>query len=200
MPHKWGQRADNLNKSMMMVFIISNQIIIPKINKDNYGIFEQLERRASMSNMNPDYSRSYKNSLNSNINKVISDLKEGSDIEGVVLVEGRDRVIECNMPYEKFCRIEIPELIDNLENGKDLALSQHQSGVLKQHILDYNEYKVLAKRLEDDLTLLVLLQNRGYVSLAMLDVEISTRRISEILRVHSSKDSTSSLDSYTNAP
>ncbi|UCG70494.1 MAG: hypothetical protein JSV09_05620 [Thermoplasmata archaeon] len=166
---------------MITLFIVSNQIIIPKNNKDNDEVLRLQIWRICMSQMGFDYSNSQNKPLNSNINRVISDLKEGSDIEGVVLVEGRDKIIECNMPYEKFCKVEIPELIDTLESRNRLSFNHNHNGILEQYVIDYNEYKVLAKKLENDLTLLVLLQNRGYVSLAMLDIEISTRRISEIL-------------------
>jgi hypothetical protein len=50
-----------------------------------------------------------------------------------------------------------------------------------QRIFEYNGFKVLAKKLRDKLTLLVLLRKRGYVSLAMLDIENSIRRIDEIM-------------------
>lgn len=111
---------------------------------------------------------------------VVSDLRQGSDIEGAVIVYGREEIIACDLPESTNYEAEIPEILALLkEDG--YSSSEHDKGMFSQHILDYNGYKVLAKKLKEKLTLLVLLKKRGYISLAMLDIENSIRRIYEIL-------------------
>lgn len=49
-------------------------------------------------------------------------------------------------------------------------------------IKDHNGVKILIKELENDLTLFVILQKYGYISLAMIDIENSIRSIEEIFK------------------
>lgn len=114
------------------------------------------------------------------LKKVVSDLRKGSDIEGAVIVDGREEIIACDLPEGTNYEAEIPEILAMLEED-GYAPGEHQKGLFAQRIFDYNGYKVLAKKLKDKLTLLVLLKKRGYISLAMLDIENSIRRIYEIL-------------------
>jgi predicted regulator of Ras-like GTPase activity (Roadblock/LC7/MglB family) len=112
---------------------------------------------------------------------VVSDLKKGSDIEGAVLVDEEDAIIASALPENKNYEEEIPDILDLLEERGDFSPSEHHNAMFAQQVFDYNGFKVLAKKLRDELTLLVLLKKRGYVSLAMLDIENSIRRIDEIM-------------------
>jgi len=112
---------------------------------------------------------------------VVSDLRKGSDIEGAVIVDGKEAIIACDLPVGTNYEREIPEILALLEEEHGYAPSEHHKVMFAQRIFDYNGYKVLAKKLKEKLTLLVLLQKRGYISLAMLDIENSIRKINEIL-------------------
>lgn len=112
---------------------------------------------------------------------VVSDLRKGSDIEGAVIVDGREEIIACDLPESTNCEAEIHEILTLLEEKHGYSPGEHEEGMFSQRIFDYNGYKVLAKKLKKKLTLLVLLKKRGYISLAMLDIENSIRRIYEIL-------------------
>jgi predicted regulator of Ras-like GTPase activity (Roadblock/LC7/MglB family) len=114
------------------------------------------------------------------LKKVVSDLRKGSDIEGAVIVDEKEAIIACDLPESTNYEAEIPEILAIFEED-GYAPSEHQKGMFAQSIFDYNGYKVLAKKLKKKLTLLVLLKKRGYISLAMLDIENSIRRIYEIL-------------------
>lgn len=115
------------------------------------------------------------------LKKVVSDLRKGSDIEGAVIVDEKEAIIACDLPESTNYEAEIPEILAMLKGEDGYAPSKHQKGMFAQNIFDYNGHKVLAKKLKEKLTLLVLLKKRGYISLAMLDIENSIRIIYEIL-------------------
>jgi len=117
----------------------------------------------------------------SRLKEVISDLKEGRDIEGALLVDEEDAIIASALPENPKYEAEIPEIMALLEKYDSFSPIKNHSTMFAQRIFEYNGFKVLAKKLRDKLTLLVLLRKRGYVSLAMLDIENSIRRINEIM-------------------
>lgn len=116
----------------------------------------------------------------SRLKKVLSDLKEAKDIEGAVLIEGKGAIIACDLPDGTNYEAEIPKILALIEELGDYALSKRGKTMFAQCIFDYNGCKMLVKRLKN-FTLLVMLQKRGYIGLAMLDIENSIRRIDEIL-------------------
>lgn len=115
------------------------------------------------------------------LKEVISDLKEGRDIEGALLVDEEDDIIASALPENPKYEAEIPEILALLEKFDSSSPIKNHNTMFAQRIFEYNGFKVLAKKLRDKLTLLVLLRKRGYVSLAMLDIENSIRRIDEIM-------------------
>ncbi len=115
------------------------------------------------------------------LKEVISDLKRGSDIEGAILVDEKDVIIATALPENKNYERDIPEILEMLEKGFSSALNERDNLMFAQQIFDFNGFKVLAKKLRDKLTLLVLLKKQGYISLAMLDIENSVRKIDEIM-------------------
>ena len=117
----------------------------------------------------------------SGLEKVVSDLKEGSDIEGAVLVGGKDSIIACDLPYVKDPDETIPDILSMIDRWCASSIGNQQSSMFSHYVLDYNGNKIIAKRLEN-LTLLVMLQKQGYLGLAMLDIENSVRRINDIMR------------------
>lgn len=117
----------------------------------------------------------------SGLEKVVSDLKEGSDIDGAVLVEGRDSIIACNLPDGRDSREVIPDILSMIDRWCASSIGNQHSSMFSQYVLDYNGNKIIAKRLKN-LTLLVMMQKQGYIGLAMLDIENSVRRINEIIR------------------
>ena len=117
----------------------------------------------------------------SRLKEVISDLKEGRDIEGALLVDEEDAIIASALPENTNYEAEIPEILALLEERHRFSSIENHKAMFAQRIFEYNGFKVLAKKLRDKLTLLVLLRKRGYVSLAMLDIENSIRRIDEVM-------------------
>lgn len=124
----------------------------------------------------------------SKLKEVVSDLRKGSDIKGAILVEGKDAIIAYDLPNTANSESEVNKILDLLKEGIDSNPGENYNGLFAHRILDYKGYKVLAKKLKHDLTLLVMLHKRGYISLAMLDIENSIRRIDEILRECGSED------------
>ncbi|UCE38256.1 MAG: hypothetical protein JSW00_03190 [Thermoplasmata archaeon] len=117
----------------------------------------------------------------SRLKQVISDLNKISDIKGAALVEGMNDIIACDLPPSTNYKEDISEILKLLEDGDGYTINRQHEVMFAHRILDYNGYKVLVKKLGDRLTLLVMLQKRGYVSVAMLDIENSIRRIDEII-------------------
>ncbi len=115
------------------------------------------------------------------LREVISDMKEGGDIEGAVLVNENNDIIVSAFSKGADFKMENHEIMSLIDALKDPNLGKSQDVFFTQRIFDYRGLKVLAKRIKDKLTLLVILKKPGYISLAMLDMENSTRRINEIL-------------------
>ena len=126
---------------------------------------------------------SRKNRKGLELEDVVSNLKKISDIEGALLVDDRNSVLASDFPENMNYEAEIPEILALLKESDIFARDEYDNTMFAHHILEYNGYKILAKKLKDKLTLLVMLQKRGYVSLAMLDIENSIRRIHELLGV-----------------
>ncbi len=121
------------------------------------------------------------NSPISRLKKVISDLKEEEDIEGAILVKGKDRVVACELPKRNNHTEEIAKILALVEEWNASALSGHYDDMFTQCVFDYNGYKILAKKLNKNLALLVMLQKKGYIGPTMLDIENSAREILRIL-------------------
>lgn len=121
-----------------------------------------------------------KNPILSMLREVVSDLREASDVEGAILVEGANSIIASDLPEYMEPKIYLPEIMAILEDWNIYSLKRKYNELFAQHIFDYNGCKVLAKKLKGNLTLFVMIQKKGYTSLAMLDIENSIRRINEI--------------------
>jgi predicted regulator of Ras-like GTPase activity (Roadblock/LC7/MglB family) len=127
------------------------------------------------------YSKNIKEDKSSRLKKVISELKEGADIEGAALVDYEDSVIAYDLPNDKNFKDEIQGILEFINKTYDPQTNLENDSIFAHKVFEYNGFKVLAKKLKDKLTLLVMLRKRGYVSLAMLDVENSIRMIDDIL-------------------
>lgn len=127
------------------------------------------------------YSKTTQNDKASRLKKVISDLKEGADIEGAALVDYEDSIIAYDLPNDKNYKDEIHGILEFIDRTFDSQQDLQNESIFSHLVFEYNGFKVLTKKLKDKLTLLVMLRKRGYVSLAMLDVENSVRMIEEIL-------------------
>ncbi len=114
------------------------------------------------------------------LRKVLSDLIEASDIEGAILVEGKDSIIAYDIPDRTNDDTEIHKILAMFEESDDSPPTRNDNFIFTQSIFDYNGCKILAKR-SGNLTLLVMVQKQGYVGLAMLEIENSIRKIREIL-------------------
>ena len=117
----------------------------------------------------------------SKLREVISEIKEGGDIEGAVLINENDDIIVSAFSKGSDYELKTAEIMALLDILKDPKLGTSKDAFFTQRIFDYNGFKVLVKKIRNRLTLLVFLKKRGYISLAMLDIENSTRKIHEIL-------------------
>jgi predicted regulator of Ras-like GTPase activity (Roadblock/LC7/MglB family) len=120
------------------------------------------------------------------LRKVISDLSELEDIESAVLVEGMDEIVAGNLPIVPNYKEDIPIILQMLDNTIESSKMELQNDIFAHSILDYNSLKILVKKIKGGFTLLVVIHNQGYLSLAMLDIENSIRKINGILHGYSS--------------
>ncbi len=116
------------------------------------------------------------------LKKIISDLRNESDIEGACIVDQNDAIIASDLPDSSHYELDISEIMQLINEGDGYSAYEQSKVLFSQRILDYNGCKILAKKIRDKLTLLVMIHKRGYISLAMLDIENSIRKIDEIMR------------------
>jgi len=120
-------------------------------------------------------------STTSNLKDIFTDLKNEGDIEGAILVDSKYTMIAGDLPKSWDHEEEIPKMLELLEERSDFALSKNHNVMFAQHLFEFKGYKILAKKLRGKLTFLVLIQKQGYVSLAMLNIENSIRRINGMM-------------------
>jgi predicted regulator of Ras-like GTPase activity (Roadblock/LC7/MglB family) len=116
------------------------------------------------------------------LKKIISDLSNESDIEGACIVDQDDSIIASDLPDSSGYEADITEIMQLINEGDGYKAYEQSKVMFSQRILDYNGCKILAKKIRDKLTLLVMIHKRGYISLAMLDIENSIRKIDETIR------------------
>ena len=121
------------------------------------------------------------NRSHSRLKEVISEIKEGTDIEGAILIDEREDIIVSAFSKGSNYESRMQEILALFDALKDPNKGESHDAFFTQRIFDYKGFKILAKKIKDRLTLLVILKKRGYISLAMLDIENSTRKIHEIL-------------------
>ena len=112
---------------------------------------------------------------------VISEIKEGGDVEGAALINEKNEIIISTFSKETEYDKCIPEILALMKALKSPDLCSSSDTFFTQRIFDQNGFKILAKNIMDGYILLVFLKKRGYISLAMLDIENSTIRINQIL-------------------
>jgi predicted regulator of Ras-like GTPase activity (Roadblock/LC7/MglB family) len=115
------------------------------------------------------------------LKKIISDLRDETDIEGVCIVDQNDEIIASDLPETSHYESDITEIMQLINEGDGYSAYEQSKVLFSQRILDYNGCKILAKKIRDKLTLLVMIHKRGYISLAMLDIENSIRKIDEVM-------------------
>jgi hypothetical protein len=130
---------------------------------------------------NPKENEFYEKESLTRLSEVISNIKDGDDIEGAILINERDDTIVSAFSNSINHKIKMTEIIALLDALKDPMIGKTNDTFFTQRIFDYNGLKVLTKNIMERLTLLVFLKKRCYISLVMLDVENSTRRIHEIM-------------------
>jgi hypothetical protein len=130
---------------------------------------------------NPKENEFYEKESLTRLSEVISNIKDGDDIEGAILINERDDTIVSAFSNSINRKIKMTEIISLLYSLKDPMIGKTNDTFFTQRIFDYNGLKVLTKNIMERLTLLVFLKKRCYISLVMLDVENSTRRIHEIM-------------------
>jgi hypothetical protein len=113
------------------------------------------------------YSKTAEEDKTSRLKKVISDLKEGADIEGAALVDFEDSIIAYDLPNDENYKDEIHGILEFIELTFDSRQDLKNESIFTHKVFEYNGFKVLAKKIKDRLTLLVMLRKRGYVSLAL---------------------------------
>lgn len=115
------------------------------------------------------------------LKKIFSDLIENIDVEGALLIDDNYKVIASELPDNEMFIKNLPEILSNSKRWDNPDLNAFHHVMFKQFVMDHNGHKILSKRLRNGTTLLILLGKKGYTSLAMLDIENSTRKIDEIL-------------------
>lgn len=115
------------------------------------------------------------------LNNVISDLKDKSDIDGAVIINGGGQIIARALPDVSISPFGFSGLLPKLMELSYGGRSTSKKIMFPHLISEYNGQRILARPVTDDLFLLVLLQESCYMSPAMLDTENSILRIQEIL-------------------
>ncbi len=119
---------------------------------------------------------------------VISDLKAKSDIQGAVLINGMGQVIAPTLPQGSISALGLSELLPKLMELSLETTNKTQQIMFPHLVSEHTGRKILARYVNEDLFLLVLLQKSCYMGPAMLDMENSILRIQDILSGHIPQD------------
>jgi predicted regulator of Ras-like GTPase activity (Roadblock/LC7/MglB family) len=114
------------------------------------------------------------------LKKVVSELRDGEDVEGAFLVGERHRVIACELK-DNNSDYDIRKILNLINNTSSTSKLPMNDSIFTCTDFDYNGSRILGKKLDDKLTLFVMLKKRSYVSLAMLNFENTIRKIDNIL-------------------
>jgi predicted regulator of Ras-like GTPase activity (Roadblock/LC7/MglB family) len=118
------------------------------------------------------------------LNNVISDLKAKSDIQGAVLINGGGHIIARSLPNTSISHLKLSELLPKLMELSLDNTNKTQHFMFPHLVSEHKGRKIIARYVNEDLFLLVLLQKSCYMGPAMLDLENSILRIQEILGGH----------------
>ena len=114
------------------------------------------------------------------LKKVVSDLKDGEDVEGAFLIGEGDCVIACELT-NKNNDYDLRKILTLINKTSSAPVHPTGDMIFTCAEFDYNGSRILGKKLDDTLTLFVMLKKRSYVSLAMLNLENTVRKIDNIL-------------------
>jgi predicted regulator of Ras-like GTPase activity (Roadblock/LC7/MglB family) len=114
------------------------------------------------------------------LKKVVSELRDGEDVEGAFLVGEKDNIIACELKDQKKDH-DIKRILHMIDRDSIISHKPMDDSIFTCSEIDYNGSRILGKKLDDKLTLFVMLKKRSYVSLAMLNFENTIRKIDNIL-------------------
>jgi hypothetical protein len=117
------------------------------------------------------------------LRSIISDLTRNAEIEGAVLLDEEETVIISDLPNGESYIQNIQNLISGFEDWESSSSNGFYNLMFKQFSSEFNGYKIISKRIKNGMTLMVMMGKKGYTSLAMLDIENSTRKIEEIIQL-----------------
>ncbi len=114
------------------------------------------------------------------LEKVVSDLKDGEDVEGAFIVGEKDLIIACDLK-NRDNDYDIDKILNIINETSSTSRHLMRDSIFACTEFDYNGLRILGKKLDDTLTLFVMLRKRSYVSLALLNLENTARKIDNIL-------------------
>jgi predicted regulator of Ras-like GTPase activity (Roadblock/LC7/MglB family) len=111
---------------------------------------------------------------------LMRNLTINDDIKGAALVSKEGTILACDVPDNTVFTTNIPRIMDIMNLCEGSFGAESSNIMFNQTIFNYNESKVIAKKLRTGIALLVLMDRTGYVSLVMLEIENSTRMINQV--------------------
>ncbi len=114
------------------------------------------------------------------LKEIMSKLVSISDVSGAAIVKADGSVIS----WHTDDGTEPTQYIDFISAAYQKSIHSYKDGMFTESITDYNGHKILMGRIRADVMLLLVLDKRAYLGLAMLDMEGCLREIDKGLDEH----------------
>ncbi len=106
-----------------------------------------------------------------------------SDVSGAAIVKADGSVIS----WLSDNGTEPTQYIDFISAAYQKSIHSYKDGMFAESITDYNGHKILMGRIRADVVLLLVLDKRAYLGLAMLNMEGCLREMDQALDEHCSQ-------------
>ncbi len=115
------------------------------------------------------------------MDEITGKLVSKSDVSGAAILRADGSVISWHTKDGTEPKQDIDFMLDFLVQDHQKNIHYWKSGMFTESILNYNGHKILSSRIREDMMLILVLDKRAYVGLAMLDMEGCLREIDEAL-------------------
>ena len=115
------------------------------------------------------------------IKEIMSDLRRVEDVGGTVLIRLDGSVMAMDLPSEIHMNVSMRGLLQNLALLRGKTQLNRSKSIFAPVVIQYNGFNVLTSSIDKDLLFVTIVKNKGYLGVAMLDIENTVREIRRII-------------------